>query len=70
MDVIVRTKVTKAKPQPANPPAAREVVLMCESCRSFMPHKFVDTRRVNMAVFEEIYGCISCKAERRYGLLA
>lgn len=69
MDVTIRPK-PKAAPQVANPPITPEVTLMCDACDCFTPHRFVITRRAGMAAFEQIYGCMHCKTERRYGLLA
>jgi hypothetical protein len=69
VDVTVRPKTAKVA-QLANPPITVDVVLMCDRCRAFTPHKFLIVRKVGLGSFEQIYNCACCKTERRFGLLS
>jgi hypothetical protein len=75
VDVITRSKSQAApetKPDTrAESAVMRDVKLMCEGpCHSITMHTFVVTRRAGASSsFEQIYGCMTCDTERRFGLL-
>ncbi len=64
--VVVRSKTS------SRVLATPSVLIMCEGGCGVERHAFIDARPLQSAGYavEQVYGCIKCKTERRYGLVS